>query len=83
MADGRLPISASLWQIRTRASLIGCTLVTFNDVLFEVRLLQDADIVIAERFTAEAGARAYADILHEQVSKLAPPEERPEERKAG
>ncbi|HSL23106.1 MAG TPA: hypothetical protein VK886_16365 [Vicinamibacterales bacterium] len=70
MADGQLLEPVSLWQIRTRASLVECSLLAVHDLHYEVRVFQDRQLVIAERFNSEVTAHTYAGNLRQQLMKL-------------
>lgn len=70
MANSHGPGSVSLWRIRTRASVVECWLVTLSDLHYEVRLTQDGQDVVAERFGSGTEAQTYARNLWKQLERL-------------
>jgi hypothetical protein len=82
MADGHLPAPESLWRVATRASLVECRLALVDGQWFELRVCQDDDVVVRERFWSVEAARAYASTLHEKVLQLSAESHQPHLRRA-
>jgi hypothetical protein len=64
--------AVSLWRLVTKASLLECTLAPVAANWCELRLSQDNEVVLRERFPSSAAASEYAALLQRRCSDLAP-----------